>query len=66
MKIAVLAGGLSPEREVSLSSGSLIANALIGRGHTVALADVYIGLDGKTAPESLFGTGPIPVPKISS
>lgn len=66
MKIAVLAGGLSPEREVSLSSGTLIANALIGNGHTVALADVYIGLDGKTAPESLFGTDPIPVPKISS
>jgi len=29
MKILVLAGGLSPERDVSLSSGSLIANALI-------------------------------------
>ena len=29
MKIIVLAGGLSPEREVSLTSGSLIANALM-------------------------------------
>ena len=45
MKIAVLAGGLSPERDVSLSSGSLIANSLIRSGHTVAFADVYIGLD---------------------
>ena len=28
MKIVVLGGGLSPERDVSLSSSSLIANAL--------------------------------------
>ncbi len=53
MKIAVLAGGLSPEREVSLSSGSLIANALCARGHKVALADVYLGTGGKT-PDELF------------
>lgn len=43
MKIVVLAGGLSPERDVSLSSGSLIANALMERGHMVALVDVYTG-----------------------
>ncbi len=43
MKITVLAGGLSPEREVSLTSGSLIANALRRRGHLVALVDVYLG-----------------------
>lgn len=35
MKIIVLAGGYSPERDVSLSSGSLIANALMERGHEV-------------------------------
>ena len=44
MNIAVLAGGLSPERDVSLTSGSLIANALIGEGHNVCLADVYLGI----------------------
>lgn len=44
MKIIVLAGGYSPEREVSLSSGSLIANALIENGHKVLLADLYLGL----------------------
>ena len=43
MKITVLAGGLSPERDVSLTSGSLIANALRRRGHKVALCDVYLG-----------------------
>ncbi len=47
MKIIVLAGGLSPEREVSLTSGSLIANALMERGHEVALVDVYEGLEGE-------------------
>ena len=46
MRIVVLAGGLSPEREVSLTSGSLIANALMGRGHEVALVDVYVGVNG--------------------
>lgn len=44
MKITVLAGGYSPERDVSLTSGSLIANALIDNGHSVCLLDVYEGL----------------------
>ena len=44
MKIVVLAGGYSPEREVSLCSGSLIANALMERGHRVLLLDVYEGM----------------------
>lgn len=44
MKVLVLAGGLSPERDVSLSSGSLIANALREAGHRVLLIDVYEGL----------------------
>lgn len=45
MKIVVLAGGLSPERDVSLSSGSLIANALMESGHKVLLLDVYEGME---------------------
>lgn len=44
MKIIVLAGGLSPERDVSFCSGSLIANALIENGHKVLLADAYLGI----------------------
>ena len=43
MKIVVLSGGLTPEREVSLTSGSLIANALLERGHEVVLLDIYEG-----------------------
>ena len=45
MKIAVLAGGYSPERDVSLSSGSLIANALTKLGHKVLLLDLYEGIE---------------------
>lgn len=64
MKITVLAGGLSHERDVSLSSGSLIAGALVRRGHEVCLADLYTGkaLDG-SAPA--FTTSPIEPYKVS-
>ncbi|MCU7557351.1 D-alanine--D-alanine ligase family protein [Macrococcus capreoli] len=44
MNIIVLAGGLSDERDVSISSGSQIANALIKNGHRVLLLDLYLGL----------------------
>ncbi len=43
MKITVLCGGLSPERDVSLSSGTLIAAALVRRGHEVCAVDLYTG-----------------------
>ena len=45
MKIVVLAGGYSPERDVSLSSGSLIANSLMQSGHSVLLVDAFLGMD---------------------
>ena len=44
MNIVVLAGGLSPERNVSLSSGSLISSALRRKGHRVLMLDVYEGI----------------------
>ncbi len=43
MNIAVLAGGYSHERDVSLTSACLIANALIDEGHKICLCDVYLG-----------------------
>ena len=55
MNIVVLAGGFSPEREVSLSSGSLIANALTKEGHKVALVDLYLGVSELPEnPDALF------------
>ena len=47
MKIVVLAGGNSTERDVSLSSGSMIYKALKGRGHKAVLLDVYLGYEGE-------------------
>ncbi len=43
MKIIVLAGGLSPERDVSLSSGAGICRALRERGHQAFLLDPFFG-----------------------
>lgn len=45
MKITVLAGGISPERDVSLVSGENIAKALISNGHCVCFADLSIGIN---------------------
>lgn len=45
MKIAVLAGGTSTERDVSLVTGSMIYKALKEAGHQVALIDVYLGVE---------------------
>ena len=57
MNIIVLAGGLSPERNVSLTSGSLISSALRRKGHRVLMLDVYEGISEiGTSPESLFST----------
>ena len=50
MDIIVLAGGLSPERNVSLSSGTKVCQALRARGHRAALVDLYLGTE-KTAEE---------------
>lgn len=44
MKIIVLAGGLSPERDVSLTSGASICKTLRENGHQAYLLDVFFGL----------------------
>ena len=59
MKIVVLAGGLSPERNVSLSTGSMVAQALRGQGHRVALVDMFFGVEGAGTLEGPFDE-PIP------
>ena len=61
MKIVVLAGGLSGERNVSLSSGVMVTEALRARGHRVALVDLFFGLEGRDVegPEALYDA-PVP------
>ena len=46
MKIVVLAGGISTERDVSLSSGTGIYKALKAKGHQAILVDVFLGYKG--------------------
>ncbi len=46
MKIVVLAGGISTERDVSLSSGTGIYKALKEKGHQTILVDVFLGYTG--------------------
>ena len=45
MNIAVLAGGLSTERDVSITSGCLVSEALRQKGHKVVLLDVFMGYE---------------------
>ena len=45
MKIVVLAGGLSTERNVALTSGTGICRALRRRGHKAVLVDMFLGLE---------------------
>ena len=66
MNIVVLMGGLSPERDVSLTSGSLIANALIRKGHRVCLLDVYLGMQlSQKGMEECFVTESYPAHSVS-
>ncbi len=45
MKIVVLAGGLSPERQVALTSGTGVCKALREKGHKAVLVDMFLGLE---------------------
>ena len=57
MDIVVLCGGLSPERDVSISTGSGAARALRQRGHRVVLLDLFLGYEGDYSDaKSLFTT----------
>ena len=45
MKIVVLAGGTSTERDVSIVSGTGICNGLRAKGHQAILVDVFCGAE---------------------
>lgn len=46
MNIVVLCGGLSNERDVSITSGTCVAKALCECGHNAVLVDVFFGYTG--------------------
>ncbi len=56
MNVVVLCGGTSTERDVSISSGTLICKALESRGYNTVLLDVFLGLDSFSK-ETVFGLG---------
>lgn len=55
MKIAVLAGGTSTERDVSLVTGREVYKALRENGHKAILLDAYLGCD--MGPDEVFDAG---------
>lgn len=66
MKIVVLAGGLSTERDVSLATGSMVSTALRRKGHQVLLLDVFMGYGSAGDPlTELFETAAQTVSPVS-
>ena len=53
MKIVVLCGGTSTERDVSLVTGREVCKALRSKGHKAVLIDVFIGHEGINTKEYL-------------
>jgi D-alanine-D-alanine ligase len=63
MKIIVLLGGDSPEREVSISSGLGVIDALRGLGHKVAAIDPALSMDVQSEPD-LVSIGDAPPEEV--
>lgn len=58
MNILVLAGGISAERDVSLTSGTMVADALRRKGHKALLIDLFFGYEGDLPdPLAVFSSG---------
>ena len=67
MNIVVLSGGISTERNVSLTTGAKVQNALIANGHHVILADVFMGYKLNSTVEEEFknATKPAQIESVS-
>ena len=62
MRIAVLFGGTSEERDVSIASGAQVLRALREAGHEVIAVDTAHGVLGPVEEERLLRSGVAPVP----
>lgn len=60
MKIAVVFGGISPERNVSLTGGKAVIDALKSLGHEVVAVDPAFGKDAVVSDEILADMGKMP------
>src|SRR3954471_16060381 len=56
MKIAVMFGGTSEERDVSIASGSQVVRALRSKGHEVVPIDTAVGVLDAAAEEKLLAS----------
>ena len=54
MNIAVIFGGISPERNVSITGGRAVVNALKNKGHNVIPVDPAFGADAVKHGEELI------------
>lgn len=70
MKVALLTGGTSSERDVALSSGLQVAAALRERGHTVSVVDLATGFVPRDRESELLpggiGREPPPLDKLKA
>jgi D-alanine-D-alanine ligase len=62
LKIAVLFGGTSSERDVSVASGAQVVKALHDTGHEVLVVDTARGVLGPAEQRRLLSTGVAPKP----
>jgi D-alanine-D-alanine ligase len=62
MKVAVLFGGTSAERDVSIASGAQVVQALRAAGHDVIAVDTARGVLGAAEEQKLLTAGVAPVP----
>lgn len=62
MKIAILFGGASSERDVSVASGAQVFRALHEAGHEVLAVDTALGALGPAEQKRLLATGVAPKP----
>ena len=65
MKILVLAGGISMERDVSLVTGDKVSRALRRKGHSAFLVDSYLGYTGSEPVEEIFENSEKLSPKVA-
>ncbi len=62
LKVAVLFGGTSEERDVSIASGAQVVGALRERGHQVVAVDTATGVLETAGEERLLRSGVAPLP----